>query len=108
MKKADKICILLIMAACVLFYIPLWFAYDAQENREVVVKVRNKEVLRTDLMKDGSYTVELNILEPLTTESIFSLSIKSDTRHNATTACKRWRELAANIYEYVYSKIIDN
>ena len=58
MKKADKICILLIMAACVLFYIPLWFAYDAQENREVVVKVRNKEVLRTDLMKDGSYTVD--------------------------------------------------
>ena len=65
MKKADKICILLIMAACVLFYIPLWFAYDAQENREVVVKVRNKEVLRTDLMKDGSYTVDGKLGEVL-------------------------------------------
>ena len=68
MKKADKICILLIMAACVLFYIPLWFAYDAQENREVVVKVRNKEVLRTDLMKDGSYTVDGKLGEVVTIE----------------------------------------
>ena len=58
--------------------------------------------------EDGSYTVDLKILEPLTTESIFTLSIKTDTRHNATVACKKWRELAANIYEYVYSKIIED
>ncbi len=57
---------------------------------------------------DGSYTVELKILEPLTTESIFSLSIKCDTRHNATIACKRWRELAPTIYEHVYNKVMDN
>ena len=56
---------------------------------------------------DGSYTVELRILEPLTTDSIFSVSIKTDTRHNAIVACKKWRELAPNIYEQVYSKIIE-
>ncbi len=70
-----------------------------KRNQEYIAKCYKNE--------DGSYTVDLKILEPLTTESIFSLSIKSDTRHNATTACKRWRELAANVYEYVYSKIID-
>lgn len=57
---------------------------------------------------DGSYVVELRILEPLTTDSIFEVLIKTDTRHNAIVACKKWRELAPNIYEHVYGKIIDD
>ena len=70
---------------------------------------RNQEyVAKSYKNEDGSYTVDLKILEPLTTESIFRLSIKTDTRHNASVACKKWRELAANIYEYVYSKVIDD
>ena len=70
---------------------------------------RNQEYIAKSFKnEDGSYTVDLKILEPLTTESIFTLSLKTDTRHNATVACKKWRELAANIYEYVYSKIIDD
>ncbi len=71
-----------------------------KRNQEYIAKFYKNE--------DGSYTVDLKILEPLTTESIFSLSIKCDTRHNATIACKRWRELAANVYENVYNKIMDN
>ena len=57
---------------------------------------------------DGSYTVDLRILEPLTTDSIFDISIKTDTRHNAIVACKKWRELAPSIFEHVYAKIIED
>ena len=58
MKRADKLCILVIMAACVLFYVPLWFAYEGTEANEVVVQVRNEEVLRVPLWEDGTYPVE--------------------------------------------------
>lgn len=56
---------------------------------------------------DGSYTVQLRILEPLTTDSVFEISIKTDTRHNAIVAVKKWRELAPSIFEHVYAKIIE-
>jgi len=70
---------------------------------------RNQEyVAKSYKNEDGSYTAELKILEPLTTNSIFSLTLKTDTRHSATAACKRWRELAPTMYEYVYNKIIEN
>lgn len=70
---------------------------------------RNQEyVAKSYKNEDGSYTVDLKILEPMTTESIFSLKLKTDTRHGAMIACKKWRELAANIYEQVYSKLIDD
>lgn len=70
---------------------------------------RNQEyVAKSYKNEDGSYMVDLKILEPLTTDSIFSVSIKTDTRHSATIACKRWRELAPTVYEYIYSKIIEN
>lgn len=79
----------------------------AQDNK--MLYKRNQEyVAKSYKNEDGSYTVDFKILEPLTTESIFTLSFKTDTRHSATVACKKWRELAANIYEYVYSKIIEN
>ncbi len=70
---------------------------------------RNQEyVAKSYKNADGSYMVDLKILEPLTTDSIFSISVKTDTRHSATIACKRWRELAPTVYEYIYSKIIEN
>ena len=65
MKRADKLCILVIMAACVLFYVPLWFAYEGTEANEVVVKVRNEEVLRVPLWEDGTYPVEGKLGEVL-------------------------------------------
>lgn len=58
MKRADKVCILIIMAACVLFYVPLWFAYGETQGEEVVVQVRNEEVLRVSLWENGSYSVQ--------------------------------------------------
>ena len=65
MKRADKLCILVIMAACVLFYVPLWFAYEGTEVNEVVVQVRNEEVLRVPLWEDGTYPVEGKLGEVL-------------------------------------------
>ena len=82
-------------------------ALFAQENK-LQFKRNQEYIAKSYKNEDGSYTVDPKILEPLTTDSIFSLSLKTDTRHNATVACKKWRELAANVYEYVYSKIIDN
>ena len=79
----------------------------AQENK-LQFKRNQEYIAKSYKNEDGSYTVDLKILEPLTTESIFTLKVKTDTRHNATSACKKWRELAANVYEYVYSKIIEN
>ena len=37
---------------------PLWFAYDAQGNSDVVVSVREEEVLRVPLQEDGVYAVD--------------------------------------------------
>ena len=65
MKRADTLCILVIMAACVLFYVPLWFAYEGTEANEVVVQVRNEEVLRVPLWEDGTYPVEGKLGEVL-------------------------------------------
>ena len=79
----------------------------AQENK-LQFKRNQEYIAKSYKNEDGSYMVDLKILEPLTTESIFTLSLKTDPRHNATVACKKWRELAANIYEYVYNKIIDD
>jgi len=79
----------------------------AEENK-MQFKRNQEYIAKSYKNEDGSYTVDLKILEPLTTESIFTLSIKTDTRHNATIACKKWRETAANVYEYIYSKIIEN
>lgn len=78
------------------------------KNNKLQFKRNQEYVAKSYKNEDGSYTVDLKILEPLTTESIFSLTLKTDTRHNATSACKKWKEMAANVYEYVYSKIIEN
>ena len=82
-------------------------AQFAQENK-LQFKRNQEYIAKSYKNEDGSYTVDLKILEPLTTESIFTLSLKTDTRHTATVACKKWRELAASIYEHVYNKIIDD
>ncbi len=58
--------------------------------------------------EDGRYTVELRILEPNIAENVFAITIKADSRHAAMMACKKWRDVAPSIYEYVYGKMIEN
>ena len=70
---------------------------------------RNQEYVSKNYKnEDGSYTVELKILEPVTAATIFGLTLKADTRHGAMLACKKWRDIAPTIYESVYGKIIEN
>ncbi len=79
----------------------------AQENK-LQFKRNQEYVAKSTQNQDGSYTVDLKILEPLTTDAFFSVSIKADSRHSATYACKKWRELAPTVYEYVYNKLIED
>lgn len=78
-----------------------------QANR-ITFKRSQEYVSKSYKNDDGSYTVELKILEPLTTDSIMTISLKTDTRHSATMACKKWGELAPTVFEMVHSKIIDS
>lgn len=57
---------------------------------------------------DGSYNVQLKIVEPQTTDSYFELTIKTATRANAIAACKKWRDTAASVYQVIYSKLFDD
>lgn len=79
----------------------------ATENK-LLFKRNQEYVSKNYKNEDGSYTVELRILEPLTSDAMFALTLKTDTRHNAMYICKKWRDQAPAVYEYIYSKIIDN
>lgn len=57
---------------------------------------------------DGSHTVTLKIKEPLLSNPLLEIKLKAPTRHSAITACKKWKENAANIFEYLYDSIIDS
>ncbi len=72
---------------------------DFKRSQEYVSKNYKNE--------DGSYTIELRILEPVTASTIFSVSIRTDTRTSAMLACKKWKELAPSIYQAIYDKIIE-
>ncbi len=56
---------------------------------------------------DGSHSVVLKIKEPMVSQSLLEIKLKAPTRHSAISACKKWRENASNIFEYLYDNIID-
>lgn len=56
MKKADKILIVCIMIAAVLLIFPI--LKQAPQSYTATVTVKNKEVLKIDLLKDDTYTVK--------------------------------------------------
>ena len=57
---------------------------------------------------DGSHTVVLKIKEPMIPQSLLEIKIKAPTRHSAILTCKKWKEKAANIFEYLYDSVIDS
>lgn len=80
----------------------------AKQNR--MIFKRSQEYI-SDYFKnteDGSHTVVLRIKEPLISQPMFEIKIKTPTRHAAVNACKKWRDKAPNIYEYIYENLIDN
>lgn len=56
---------------------------------------------------DGSYLVTMRIYESLISKPLFEIKAKAPTRQSAEEACKKWRQSAPNIYEYIYDKLID-
>jgi len=56
---------------------------------------------------DGSYLVTLRIYENLITTPFFEIQIKAPTRQSADEACKKWRQSAPNIYEYIFDNLIN-
>ncbi len=56
MTKADKILIITLMFLSLVLIFPLFFY--APSSSQAIVSVENKEVLRIDLKKDDTYTVQ--------------------------------------------------
>lgn len=56
---------------------------------------------------DGSYLVTMRIYENLISTPLFEIQIKAPTRQSAEEACKKWRQSAPNIYEYIYEKFVN-
>ena len=56
---------------------------------------------------DGSYLVTMRIYESLISKPLFEIKAKAPTRQSAEEACKKWRQSAPNIYEYIYENLID-
>ncbi len=57
---------------------------------------------------DGSHSVVLKIKEPLINQPMFEIKLKTSSRHAAINACKKWREKAPNIFEYITENIIED
>ncbi|MBO4937216.1 MAG: DUF4364 family protein [Clostridia bacterium] len=81
---------------------------DFAKNKKMHYKRTQEYVGRYYKNIDGSYTVNLRIVEPHTTDSYFNLEFKVPTRASAINTCKKWRETAASVYEQIYSKLIEN
>lgn len=56
---------------------------------------------------DGSYLVTMRIYENLITKPLFEIKAKAPTRQSAEEACKKWRQSAPNIYEYIFDNLIN-
>ncbi len=56
---------------------------------------------------DGSHTVVLKIKEPLISQPLLEIKLKAPTRHSAIVACKKWKDEAPNIFEFLYDSVID-
>lgn len=56
---------------------------------------------------DGSYLVTMRIYESLISKPLFEIQIKAPTRQSAEEACKKWRQSAPNIYEYIFDNLIN-
>ena len=57
---------------------------------------------------DGSHTVVLKIKEPMVPQSLLEIKLNAPNRHSAILTCKKWREKAASIFEYLYDSVIDS
>jgi hypothetical protein len=57
---------------------------------------------------DGSYTVTLKIKEPMSSNSLLVLKLKTPNRQIALETTKKWADKAPSIYENIYDSLLDN
>lgn len=73
------------------------------------MSVKRSQEYLSDYSKntDGSFTVSLRIRSQLVNEPLFEIKLKAPSRNSAMTACKKWQDLAPNIYENIFETLID-
>ena len=78
----------------------------AQENR---MKYKRSQEYVSEYQKndDGSYTVTLKIKEPILTNTLLQIKLKTPNRASAVEATKRWRDKAPAVYENIYDTLLD-
>ncbi len=57
--------------------------------------------------EDGSYLVTMRIYENLIETPLFEIQIKAPTRQAADEACKKWKQQAPSIYEFIFDKLVN-
>lgn len=74
------------------------------------LNVKRSQEYVADYVKnpDGRHTVTLKIKEPQAITPLLEIKLKAPTRHSAILACKKWKENAATIFEYLYDTLIDS
>lgn len=73
------------------------------------MSVKRSQEYLSDYTKntDGSFTVCLRIRSQLVNQPMFELKLKAPSRNAAMNACKKWQEIAPNIYENIYETLIE-
>ncbi len=56
---------------------------------------------------DGTYTVVLKIKEPMISQPLLEIKLKTPSRHSAILACKKWKDKASNVFEFLYDSVLD-
>lgn len=79
----------------------------AKENR-MFFKRSQEYVSEYAKNPDGSYKVTLKIKEPLINMSLLEVNLKAPSKSSAISACNKWTNKAATIFEFLYDNLIDN
>lgn len=56
---------------------------------------------------DGSYSLVLKIKEPMLSNSLLEIKLKTPTRQSAVEASKKWTDKAPQVYEYIYDNFLE-
>lgn len=77
------------------------------KNNRLSIKTSQEYYANYTDAEDGSYLVTLRIYESLINTPLFEISVKAPTRQAAEEACKKWRQSAPNVYEYIFENLIN-
>lgn len=74
------------------------------------MNVKRSQEYLSDYTKnsDGSFTVNLRIRSQLVNQPMFELKIKAPSRNSAMNACKKWQDIAPNVYENIVETLIED